>query len=176
MNMKNNTKAGLFFGLGMSFFLAIKGFITSDVLTNHEISKIITASLIGGGAGGFIYGLVIGKFGLSKFINKSIKFELKKDEKLIFQTPANHFKGIESVGGKLFLTDKSLFFKSHRLNIQNHELTIDIINIVRVERFNTIGFIKNGLLIETNLHAKEKFVVEKREECIANIDKIRKQV
>jgi hypothetical protein len=45
---------------------------------------------------------------------------LQADEKLVLETGASHYKGIEAVGGKLTLTSKRLIFRSHKFNIQNH--------------------------------------------------------
>jgi len=47
--------------------------------------------------------------------------ELDEGESLHFKGGANHFKGIEGVGGMLTLTNKRLVFRSHKFNIQNHQ-------------------------------------------------------
>lgn len=81
---------------------------------------------------------------------------------------ANHFMGSEGVGGKLFLTNKRLRFKSHSINIQVHELSIPLNRIVKIEKvrgflaFNQIGvFLKDGSV--------EKFVVYNRDAWIIDI-------
>lgn len=43
---------------------------------------------------------------------------LEKDEKIVRRNRANHIKPLEGVGGKLFLTNFRLIFKSHFFNIQ----------------------------------------------------------
>jgi len=79
-----------------------------------------------------------------------------------FAKEANHFKGIEGVGGKLFVTNKRIVFKSYSINIQNHEVIIGDSNIQHVEFFNTLGIFPNGLKIITSSGKQEKFVVWKR--------------
>ena len=58
--------------------------------------------------------------------------EMHKDEKILFKVEAGHLRGLESVGGKLFVTDKRIFFRSHKLNIQNHEQEFPITEIKAV--------------------------------------------
>ncbi|MGZ5283455.1 MAG: GRAM domain-containing protein, partial [Bacteroidia bacterium] len=87
-------------------------------------------------------------------------------ENIVFETPANHFKGIEAVGGSLYLTSKRLVFKSHKLNIQNHEFSIDLVEIKSVDRYKSIGLADNGLSIITSKGVTEKFVVEQIEEWV----------
>lgn len=81
---------------------------------------------------------------------------------------ANHFMGSEGVGGKLFLTNKRLRFKSHSINIQVHEMSIPLKQIVKIEKvrgllaFTQIQiFLKDGTI--------EKFVVYNRDEWIKDI-------
>lgn len=75
---------------------------------------------------------------------------------------ANHFKGIEAVGGQLFLFDDRLEFKSHSFNIQNHTLMIMLPQIAEVSFYNTLGIIPNGLKVTKTDGTVEKFVVQKR--------------
>ena len=81
---------------------------------------------------------------------------------LIHQGGANHFKGIEAVGGKLYLYQDLLHFKSHEFNIQTHSLLIPLNEIKEVGFYNTLGLIPNGLKIIWGDGKTEKFVVQKR--------------
>ena len=49
----------------------------------------------------------------------NVQIDLVDNEKIEFAKGSNHFKG---VGGKLFLTNKRVLFKSHSINVQNHLL------------------------------------------------------
>ena len=59
---------------------------------------------------------------------------LEDDEQVLLDEGANHFKGIERVGGKLALTNKRLLFRSHKFNIQNHTESIPLCEIASVEK------------------------------------------
>lgn len=99
-------------------------------------------------------------------MTQATKIVTGPDENILFETPANHFKGIEGVGGKLYLTNKRLVFKSHKLNIQNHELSIQLTDVKNVDRHKTLGLVNNGLTITTIDDKTEKFVVEQVENWI----------
>ena len=70
--------------------------------------------------------------------------------------------GWEGVGGKLFLTNQRIFFKSHGLNIQIHELSIPLNEIENIDVGNSFWIIPNELTIKTRNGKKEKFVVYSR--------------
>lgn len=105
-------------------------------------------------------------FANSKFVTQAIKIDTEADENILFETGANHFKGIEGVGGKLYLTNKRLVFKSHKLNIQNQELSIFLSNIEKVGRYKTLGLVNNGLAVTTIDNKIEKFVVQQIDDWI----------
>ncbi len=160
MEKKTRFRAGLYFGIVMSIFFIGFDFIQSDQTSNKEIIRIIISGLVAGAVAGFLFGWSIGWFANSKAVANSTKIELDTDETVAFETGANHFKGMEGVGGKLYLTNKRLVFKSHKFNIQKHTLSINLDEIINVERIKTAGIINNGLRV-THQDKQEKFVVEK---------------
>jgi len=89
-----------------------------------------------------------------------IKIEIPEDEVLIKEGKASHFRGIEAAGGKLLLTDKKLYFKPHKLNIQNHSLIIELPNIESIKRVRTAKVINNGIKIKLNNSVHHQFVVD----------------
>ena len=90
-------------------------------------------------------------------------------ESVLFEGPANHFKGAEGVGGYLWLTPGQLFFKSHRFNIQNHVCKLPLSEITGAEATKTFGLVPNGLLVRTVTGSAEKFVVHNQMEWVAAI-------
>jgi hypothetical protein len=106
----------------------------------------------------------MGLFINSKFLKQGTKIDLDTDVNILFETGANHFKSVEAVGGKLYLTNKRLVFKSHKLNIQNHQLSINISEIVKADRYKALGLTNNGLAVTTASGLVEKFVVQQPEE------------
>ena len=91
-----------------------------------------------------------------------------QDEQLLKQGPANHFVGMEGVGGWLYLTDKRLLFRSHRFNIQNHELSMPLADIMEVQTCLTGRIVPNGLRVLTT-SGEERFVVGGRRRWLVEI-------
>ncbi|WP_159430975.1 GRAM domain-containing protein [Bacillus massilinigeriensis] len=79
---------------------------------------------------------------------------------------ANLMKGIEGVGGKLYLTEDHLIHKSHAINIQTGEVHIPLLEIEDVSFYNNkllFFTIKNGLKVTTANQRVYKFVINKRD-------------
>ncbi|KKB71547.1 MULTISPECIES: GRAM domain-containing protein [Bacillus] len=93
-------------------------------------------------------------------------------EGFIMDVPANLFRGIESVGGRLKLTSESLFFTSHGVNIQNKPLDIKIQDIAKVEKRNTFLVVPNGLKVVLKNQQEYKFVVAKRQEFFNHLENL----
>lgn len=97
----------------------------------------------------------------------------EKQETVYFDVFANLFRGIESVGGHLKITDRTMLFTSHALNIQTGSTEIPINQITSIKKRNTLGLVPNGILVETRDGMQYKFVVWNREKIIDFInDKI----
>ena len=168
---KIDFKAGLSFGIGMTIYFIIQNLWTSDIITSKTIIKSVVVAIISGAAAGFTFGLLIGLFKSSKYGGGEIKIETQPDEEIIFETAANHFKGAEGFGGKLYLTNKRVIFKSHKINIQNHELSIYLTDIDNVERYKNVGIFNTGLSIKSKDSKVDKFVVEQAGEWIKKLGK-----
>jgi hypothetical protein len=110
---------------------------------------------------------------LAAILPRKIKSTSSTDGSLVYSGEANHFLNGESVGGKLFLTNDQLHFKSHKFNIQNHEMQLDIHDIKEVRFYNMLGFIRNMLEVETTNGVTEKFVVNNRAAWKEQIDKLK---
>lgn len=100
-------------------------------------------------------------------------FELKKDEQIIDERPANLFRGIEAVGETLKTTNKRLIFEPHDFNIQKEPLEISLDQIEKIKPRNTLGIVPNGILVKLKNGKEYKFVVWKRKELIELINKNR---
>jgi len=119
---------------------------------------------------GFPY--VTEKFGkrFTSKIGKHIKPELQENEKIEIEGPANLFRGMEGVGGKIFLTDKKLIFKSHKINIQKGQTNIEYENINEIIERKTIKLIDNGIRIKTRDGKEFDFVVNERKNWIKKLN------
>lgn len=170
--MSNKVKSGLYFGLGMTFvflFKTITAWVTGEEESTAELAKSVFAAVIAGLVSGLLFGWLTDKFLVSSIFTKSTNFNLDTGDVAIFQTPANHFKGAEGVGGSLCITDKRLLFKSHNLNIKNHELSISLLEIATVDRYKTLGLINNGISVHLANNSTEKFVVDKADKWVEQI-------
>ena len=92
------------------------------------------------------------------------------NEKIIRKERANHLLPSEGVGGKLFLTDQRLFFKSHMFNYQNHEESIPLEDIIAVITRHS-DFISKKLEIYLSNGLKEYFIVNHRKDWVHEIEK-----
>lgn len=107
---------------------------------------------------GLLFGVFIAAFGIYQARRFKGQCPLTDGETLLKEGPANHFVRAEGVGGWLYLTSARLFYRSHKINIQNHELTIPLADISKATTALTAGIIPNGLHVETNGRT-ERFVV-----------------
>ena len=163
MDKKSKIKAGLSFGITMTIFFIAEALLTHN-LTSERIIFSIVLGIFCGATAGFLFGWMNERFEKSKLVTNATKIETGTGETILFETGANHFKGAEAVGGKLYLTNKRLVFKSHKLNIQNHELSINLPGIDKVERYKAPGLANNGLAVTTSNNKIEKFVVQQPDE------------
>ena len=95
-----------------------------------------------------------------------MKTHLKTDEKLVRDSAANLQRGLETVGGWLYLTDQRLLFESHSFNIQNGptEIHLSQIKATRPVWTKFLGFLPifpNSLAVSTG-DKEYSFVVSNR--------------
>jgi hypothetical protein len=160
--MKRSLKAGIVFGTFMSAWFIF----SSVVIDKQDIVPGILTGLVLGLLSAVFFGATMHWF--TKKTDKVVQINLLPGERLLFQTRANHFKGMEAVGGKLTLTDQRLVFKSHYLNIQAHLFSIPLQNIENAQRYKSIGIINNGLKLIVN-GEEERFVVDKADEWVSRL-------
>jgi hypothetical protein len=158
-NKKTAMLSGLFFGIAMGCYYAF--------------GSGLLHGLVMGLVSGVVFGLFIYFFYRSKTVNSQKEIELESGEPVIHKGVANHFLNGESVGGKLFLLKDKIWFKSHKFNFQNHELQIAVDHINNVSLYNIAGVVPNGLSIKTTEGKNEKFVVNNRDQWMAEILKVK---
>jgi hypothetical protein len=149
---------GLFMGIFWSFQYGAKSGVVMGIVA------------------GVLFGALMGVF--AGYQKK--KFETERPsfvgEDLVKEGGANHFRNIEAVGGWIYLTDQRLLFKSHAINVQEHELSIPLQKISEATRCMTFGVIPNGLKIRTIDGKTEKFVVEDRKDWVKMILEAKERV
>lgn len=94
---------------------------------------------------------------------------LEAGEQLVRKGPANLFRGIESVGGRLLLTDRRLVFQSHKVNVQTGLDAWRLEEITNVKAARTLLIVPNGLLVHLADGTRKRFVVWQRAEWVREI-------
>lgn len=89
---------------------------------------------------------------------------LLSDEQVIKEGPANLQKNVETVGGKLCLTNRRLFFEAHSMNVQGGTTEIDILSVKSVSPCWTkflglIPLFPNSLSVVTDQGKDYRFVL-----------------
>jgi len=128
---------------------------------------------------GFVFTVLFG-FGFPLLMEKLTKRQLAKvknpelteNETIIKEDGANLFHNFfNAIGGKLFLTEKRLIFNSHKFNLPNSTITIQLEDISEIIERKTIGIINNGLRIKTKNGLRYDFVVNDRNNWIEKLKK-----
>ena len=92
---------------------------------------------------------------------------LGKGEKPITLGAANYYTGATSAGGKLLLTNQSLSFSAHGINVGRKEVVINLADIASV-RLGTNFLISQNIIVSTETET-HKFVVYHGKEWVEKI-------
>ena len=105
-------------------------------------------------------------------VNFTEKFQKIDKNKVIHSGMSSHLKDGITIGGNLYLLNDKLIFQTNIINfIKRHEKTIFLNQIAEVDFKDTMGFIKNGLLLKNTNAEVDKFIVTKREVWKEQIEK-----
>lgn len=164
LNWKHITLLSVFTTFGYGFIL--------HLLDNELTLKSLVGQSLIYGIGMTLFFIFLFPKLMNKLVGKridTIKPTLLADEVLEREIFANLFRGLEGVGGKIFLTNSRLIFKSHSLNIQKGQTNIDYKNIVSVTKRKTMKLIDNGIKVTTKEGKVYCFVVNNRDIELKNI-------
>ncbi len=97
----------------------------------------------------------------------------KPGENLLRSTPANMQRGLEAVGGKLYLTDSRILFSSHKFNFQNGltEIALEAVESVHpswTRIFGVVPVFPNSFVVRA-AGAEYSFVTSSRGQWIKAI-------
>lgn len=95
---------------------------------------------------------------------------MDNDEDVLLRVRANLWRGDESVGGHLTLTETHLRFRAHGLNIQTQPLDVPVAEIASMRKYNNLRVVPNGLAVTTASGTEHRFVVGGRDRLIAAIE------
>lgn len=158
---KEQLIGGLVFGLIISlgyFFANYPEYENESLVVKIAIIAVATLIL------GLLFGWLLGKFVNSKSVKTSSIPTNLYDETVELEAMSSYFKNKEGVGGKMYLLQSKLIFKSHKFNIQDVELVIDKRDIAYVSRYKSIGIVNNGLKIDLRNNTSHKFIVNSAKE------------
>ena len=165
--MKRIFKYGLYHGVTFIFIMTA----ISYWISGNAFFTALTNGIIGGIIVGVLNGILFYKFAVPKYVLEAVSIVLDNDETIIFQTPANFTSGQEPVSGKLFLTNKRVIFKNHKQDKNAREFSIDLSDIVKVDKFKTLKLFENGLSIQTASKETHKFIVDRLKQWLLHFDK-----
>ncbi len=173
LNWKYRIISAILIGLLYVGILMIFDYFSDEKL--YSLNSLIFQGIFFGVFMGLGFPYVTEKFGtrFTSKIGKSIKPELAQDENIEIEGPVNLFRGMEGVGGKMFLTNKKVVFKSHKINIQKGQTDILYEDITEIIKRKTAKLIDNGIRIKTNDGNEFDFVVNEREKWIEKLNEKR---
>ena len=103
-----------------------------------------------------------------------MKTPLLPGEIPVREAPANLQRGLETVGGRAFLTDRRLIFESHAFNIQTGATVIDRADITGAipcwtKFLGVLPLFPNSMAVSTRDGGEYRFVIGQRAAWIAAI-------
>ena len=164
---KMNWKSRIVFALGTavtySIILWLFDYFSEE--NQYSINSLLFQGIFFGIFFGIGFPYMNEKFGgkFYKTAGLNIKPNLQSDEEIEIEGPGNLFRGLEGVGGKIFLTTTKLIFKSHKVNIQKGQTDIEYKNIKQIVKRKTTKLIDNGIRVLTKDGKKFDFVVNERD-------------
>lgn len=108
-----------------------------------------------------------------------MKTVLRQGEQVVKEGSANLQKNIETVGGKLYLTNQRLIFEAHKFNVQRGMTEIELSNIQALHPFWTrqwglFPIFPNSLAVYTKHGEEYRFVLLGRSTWAVAIEAQRK--
>ncbi len=158
--------------MGVLYTLGIWAMDYFSGKTRYSPESLLFQGLFFGLSFALIFPYLFNRLGGKVFskIGAAIQPALEPGEEIKREVPATLFKGMEGVGGKLFLTNKKLIFKSHALNIQKGQTDIAFKTICRVEKREARKIRYPGICIQTRDGKEYKLVVYGPEVWVAELN------
>jgi hypothetical protein len=94
-------------------------------------------------------------------------------ETIVHEGPANQWRGLESVGGQLTMTNARLHFRPHAIAIQRGDWSCLLMDIASVEPGASLWVIPNQIVVVLRDGRREKFVVRGQSEWLARLSSFR---
>ncbi len=104
--------------------------------------------------------------------------KLEAGEAILRKSPANYQRGIEAVGGRLYLTQQRLIFEAHAFNIQTGATVVPLPSITALRKdwtllFGAIPVFPNCLVVSSQAGEDNRFTLFRRTPWIEEIQKLK---
>ena len=93
-------------------------------------------------------------------------------ETLLISAPANLFRGIEGVSGRLHLTSLRVIFEVRSLSFQTQPEILSLEQIIEVSMGKTMGIIPNALIIRTSGGNELRFITWRRKKLLPGLQSL----
>lgn len=169
MKYGSSLKVGALFGLMLGAMIVAVRLIGGGTLTDALPTAAVTAVF-----GGIFMGLYMRAHNrrYSKAL-ESVGKTLEEGGTVLLSDAAGHYRGSDCIGGRLWLTDKELYFASFPGEMNSHRLGIPLADIKTLTLTKTAG-IRNGFSAETE-NGTERFAVSRSQKWLEAIAKETKQ-
>ncbi len=140
-----------------------------------------TFILIGSYAVGFLFSWLDMRFTHSRFVMESTGLVLRNGEVILHSGSVSRWHRFEPVGGRLFLTNQRLYFKSHPINLFNHEWELPLCDLGKFYTCTTFLVMPGGLVIfdkrrKRRRDSLSKFIVEDNKEWLKYLNKVKSKI
>ncbi len=167
-NLINFLRVAILYGTVMGLLVGVPTAIFAGIDTGLKEGITIGAIM------GTLFGLLMCLFAeyQTRNFEKNIS-QITGGRNVLKKGPANHVMNGESVGGYLFLLDESIIFKSHKINVNSHQLILPLEEITDIKPSLTLRLVPNGMRITTSGGEVEQFVVNGRKDWVREIEDAR---
>lgn len=173
--MKRNVNGGVT-GLIFGLFIAAIYALLQVFNGSFEVKTTLLTALVTGAAAGLLFGLYIRSFAKRQAEQfRPIRERLENEGEVFLDDAANHYYSGEYVGGRMYLTDKGLYYIANPMNVMSHSVKFSYGEIERAEVLKDAGF-SNGVVVHTADGKKEYFTVPHHKEWLAKIEEKIKEV
>lgn len=155
MKYGSSLKTGIAFGLMLGLMIVGVRTLSGGTLSAALPTAIITA-VFGGAFMGFY--MRAHNRRQSDALD-AVGRELAENARLVLSDAAGHYYGGQCVGGRLWLTDKELYFASFPGEMNSHKTSIALSEIKSIKPLKAAG-IRNGISAETE-YGEERFAVSR---------------
>lgn len=156
---KRLLKYALFQGAAIAATLTVVGIYLNGGFSSGTLVKILGWAFLGGAIAAVCHLWLQFKFAQAAYEIDALKLDGISDESILLQSAATYVNGGETVGGKLFLTNKRILFKCKKQHHQNMEVSIPIDAVLSITSFKILWFINSGISIKMQGEAPTEFVV-----------------